>query len=180
MQNRIKELYSAAEIAARIESLAAEIAKEYGEREITVLGVLEDSFVFLADLLRQLKIPVYTAFLRYDHRSLGGLQDLTFSTQIDLTNRTILLVEGVMDTGVTQAYITEQLRSQGASDVRLCVLVNKPDKRRVSLEPDWYAFESHDEYVFGFGLAFNERWRELRFLATFDRDEKAGENQSER
>ncbi len=178
MNNQITELYSAAEIAARIETLASDIAEAYAEREVTVLGVLEDGFIFLADLLRALKIPVHTAFLRFDHRSLGGVQDLTFSTQTDLSGRSVLLVEGIMDTGVTQAYVTEQLRAHGASDVRICVLIDKPDGRRVPLEPHWRAFETHDNYVFGYGLGFNERWRELPFLATFARTETDGEPQA--
>ena len=175
MENRIKELYSVAEIAARIETLASDIGHAYAGRDVTLLGVLENSFMFLADLLRQLKIPVHTAFLRFDHRSLGTVQDLSFSTQIDISGRSILLVEGVMDTGITQTYLTEQLRAHGASEVRLCVLLDKPKKRHVTLEPDWRAFEAHDDYVFGFGLGFHERWRELPFLATFAHDQRLEE-----
>lgn len=171
MKSRITELYSSAEIADRIKTIAAEIGRSYSDRDLTVLGVREDSFVFLADLLRALKFPVHTAFLRFDQRSLGSVQDLSFSTKSDLTGRSILLVEGVMDTGVTQSYVIEQLRSHGASEVALCVLVDKPNYRHVPLEPEWRAFESPEEYVFGFGLSFNERWRELPFLATLMSEE---------
>ena len=167
MTDEIVEVYSAAAIADRVKELAGEIARAYEGRDLTVLGVLDDSFVFLADLLRAINVPFRTAFLRFDHQSLGGLQDITFSTQIDLSRRDLLLVEGVLDTGVTQEYLIKQLGAHGAASVQLCVLVDKPDGRRVELQPDWRAFETHEKYVFGYGLGFQDRWRGLPFLATF-------------
>jgi hypoxanthine phosphoribosyltransferase len=165
MADGIVEIHSAAQIAERVATLAKEISEAYEGRELTVLGVVEDGFMFLADLLRQIDVPLRTAFVRYEHRSLGGMQDLNFSTQLDLTRRDVLLVEGVMETGVTQEYLVKQLESRGAASVKLCVLIDKVDTRRVSLEPDWRAFETHDDYVFGYGLGFNERWRNLPYLA---------------
>jgi hypoxanthine phosphoribosyltransferase len=170
---RIAEIHGAAEIAERVRVLAGEISESFGERELTALGVLEDGFVFLADLLRAILSPhLRTAFLRYDQRSLGGLQDISFNTPIDVSGRDILLVEGVLDTGVTQEYIVKQLEARGAASVRLCVLVDKPGRRRTSVEAAWRGFETHEDYVFGYGLGFQERWRELPFLATFARNEK--------
>ena len=170
--NEVVEIYSAAEFAARVKALAAEIAQAYEGRELIVLGVLEDSFVFLADLLRATPLSPRTAFLHYTHHSLGGIQDISFSTQVDVARRDVLLVEGVLETGVTQEYLMKQLGSHGASSVKLCVLLDKPDRRRVGLEPEWRAFETHESYVFGYGLGFQDRWRQLPYLATFGRDEK--------
>lgn len=169
MAEEIIEIYSAAAIADRVKTLAQEIAAAYEGRELTVLCVLEDSFVFLADLLRHLSLAPRTVFLRYDHQSRGGVQDISFSTQTDLTRRDVLLVEGVLDTGVTQEYLIKQLGALGANSVKLCVLLDKPDGRRVQLEPDYRGFETRENYVFGYGLAFQERHRELPYLATFAR-----------
>jgi len=165
MDERLVEVFSAAQIAERVGTLAAEIGAAYDGRELTVLGVLEDGFVFLADLLRELRLPLRTAFLRYDHRSLGGFQDLQFSAQTDLAGRDVLLVEAVLETGVPQEYIMRQLAERGARELKLCVLLDKPDRRRVELKPDWRAFETHEEYVVGYGLGLNERWRNLPYLA---------------
>jgi hypoxanthine phosphoribosyltransferase len=165
MADGILEIYSAAQIAERVAALASEISQAYEGRELTVLGVVDDGFMFLADLLRQLDVPLRVAFIHYEHRSLGGVQDLNFSTQLDLTRRDVLLVEGVMETGVTQEYLIKQLESRGAASVKLCVLIDKVDTRRVSLEPDWRAFETHEDYVFGYGLGMGERWRNLPYLA---------------
>ena len=169
MADEIVEVKSAAQIAERVKELALEIGQSYEGRDFTILGVLDDSFVFLADLLRALNAPTRTAFLRYDHQSLGGVQDISFSTQVDLSRRDVLLVEGVLDTGVTQEYLIKQLGAHGAASVKLCVLVDKPDGRRVELQPDWRAFETHESYVFGYGLGFQDRWRGLPYLATFER-----------
>lgn len=173
MTDSIIEVANATEIADRIKSLAAEIATAYGEREFTVFGVQEDSFMFLADLLRALPQPVRTSFLKYEHQTLAGVQDISFGTQTDLVGRDVLLIEAVLDTGVTQEYLMRQLDARGARSVKLCVLVDKPDRRRVELQPDWRAIETHADYVFGYGLGFQDRWRELPYLATFAGTEKS-------
>ncbi len=171
MADQIIEVYGATQIAGKVQELAANITRAYGEREFSVLGVSDDSFMFLADLLRALKSSPRTAFLRYDHQSLGGVQDLSFSTQMDIKNRHVVLVEGVLDTGVTHEYLIKQLEGRGATEVKLCVLLDKPDRRRVALKADWRAFETHESYVFGYGLGYGEHWRELPYLATFARQE---------
>ena len=165
MNERPVEIHGAAEIATRVKALAAEIDGTRTEDELTFLALLEDSFVFLADLLRSVKSPLRTASMRYDHRQLAGVQDLSFTTPIDLAGRDVVLVEGVLDTGVTQEYLIKQLESRGASRVRLCVLIDKPDGRRADVQPSWSAFEEHSNYVVGYGLGFQERWRELPYLA---------------
>ncbi len=167
MNEQLVEIHSAEEIAGRVRSIAAEISEASRQKELTILGVLEDGFVFLSDLLRAIDAPLRTAFLRYEHRALGGVQDLSFTTPLDLRGRDVVLVEGVLNTGVTQEYLIKQLESRGAARVRLCVLVDKTDERRTTVEPDWRAFESHEPYVVGYGLGFQERWRELPHLAKF-------------
>ncbi|HEU4595047.1 MAG TPA: phosphoribosyltransferase family protein [Pyrinomonadaceae bacterium] len=168
MSEQLVEIHSAEEIAGRVRSIAAEISEASKQKELTILGVLEDGFVFLSDLLRAIDAPLRTAFLRYDHRTLGGVQDLSFTTPLDLRGRDVVLVEGVLNTGVTQEYIVKQLEARGAARVRLCVLIDKTDERRTTVEPDWRAFESHEPYVVGYGLGFQERWRELPYLAKFE------------
>src|SRR5436305_15286117 len=130
MTDEIVEVYGAAEIAARIKELAGEIGQAYEGRDFTVLGVLDDSFIFLADLLRAINNPTRTAFLRYDHQTFAGVQDISFSTQVDLSRRDVLLVEGVFDTGVRKEYLIKQLGWCGACRVGLCVSADKLVARR--------------------------------------------------
>lgn len=169
MDQQIVEVYGAEEIDGRVRALASEITEAYRTDELTILGLADDAFVFMADLLRALRTPVRTSFLRYDHRARGGAEDLTFNTNLDLSGRDVLVVEGVLDTGVPEEYLLKQLEGQGARRVRLCVLVDKPDGRRTSVAPDWRAFETHEDYLVGYGLGFQERWRELPYIATFAR-----------
>ncbi|MCA1592342.1 MAG: hypoxanthine phosphoribosyltransferase [Acidobacteria bacterium] len=169
MHEQPVEIHSSAEIAGRVKSLAASILEDTHSHELTILGVLEDGFVFLSDLLRALEAPLRTSFLRYDHRSLGGVQDISFTTPVDIKGRDCLLVEAVLDTGVPQEYLIKQLEERGASRVRLCVLLDKPDRRRTQVEVEWKAFETHEDYVVGYGLGFQERWRELPYLAALRR-----------
>lgn len=175
MNERPVEIHSPGEIAGSVKTLAAEIVAGSREQELTFLGVLEDSFVFLADLLRSIEAPLRTAFVRYDHRQLGGFQDLSFITPIDVRGRDVILVEGVLKTGIPQEYLIKQLESRGAERVRLCVLVDKPDGRRADVKAEWRAFESHEDYVVGYGLGFQERWRELPGLAKLEQGQ--GERQ---
>jgi hypoxanthine phosphoribosyltransferase len=164
---RIREVYSTASIEERVQALAAEISHAYEGKEVTVLGVMDDSFVFLADLLRLLKIPVRTSFLRYDHVSRGGIQDLSFMTRTEISGLNILVSEAVLDTGVPQEYLLKQLESRGAASCKLCVLLDKPEGRRVDIVPDFRGFETKEPYIFGYGLGFQDRWRELPYLASF-------------
>lgn len=177
--NEMKEICSAVEIRNRVLALAEQIKTSSRESELTILGFPEDSFMFLADLLRALHAhALRTVFLRYEHRDLGGLQDLSFTTQTDLSGRDVILVAGVLDTGVPQEYLVKQLEARGAKSVRLCVLVDKPDRRRASVKAEWAVFETREDYVFGYGLGFQERWRELPFLATLGAEGDAGRAES--
>ncbi len=170
MSDAIVEVAGASRIAERIDALADEITRAYEGREFTVLCVQEDSFMFLSDLLRSFRQPVRTSFLRYDHHRLAGIEDISFTTQTDLTDRDVLLVGAVLETGVTQEYLMKQLDGRGVRSVRLCVLVDKPRGRRVELQPDWSVVETDADYVFGYGLGFQDRFRELPYLATFARE----------
>jgi hypoxanthine phosphoribosyltransferase len=174
MTEKVVEIFSAAAIAERIRILGGEISEAYEGREIAVLAVLDDSFVFLADLLRAISGPLRTDFLQFNHHSFGNIQDLSFTTQMEPEGRDVLLVCGVLDTGITQEYVIKQLEARGIASIKLCVLVDKPDNRHVDLTPDWKVVVSHDPYVFGYGLGFRGRWRELPFLATFEPKPRTG------
>lgn len=161
------EVLSAEAIAERVSSLGAEISASYQGREIALLAILDDSFVFMADLLRAIPRPVSTDFLRFNHSSHGSMQDLSFTTQMEPARKDVLLVCGVLDTGITQEYVIKQLEARGVASIKLCALLDKPANRHVDLTPDWKVFESHDPYVVGYGLGIGGRWRELPYLASF-------------
>lgn len=170
MDERIVELHSAAEIRARVASLAAEIKQFYASRDPLLLCSLENGFVFFADLLRELESDLVSGYLHTGQRSGARVQDLSFRTTLDVAGRDILLVEGVMDTGITIDYVADQLGAHGAASVKTCVLIDKPENRRIERQPDWRAFVARNQYVFGYGLDFQGRWRGLPYLATLDEE----------
>lgn len=174
MKEKILELYSTEQIAERVKTLAADISQFYAEHDLIILSTQESCFVFLADLLRQMTIHPRTGFLRFTQHSFGLLRDLSFTTEIDLRKKEVLLITGVLETGVPQDYLMRQLTERGANNIKLCTLLNKNMSRRVELQPDWFAFETNEDYVFGYGLGFQERFRELPFLARVKREADEG------
>ncbi|MEJ7708885.1 MAG: phosphoribosyltransferase family protein [Pyrinomonadaceae bacterium] len=131
--DRIIQIHSAAEIASRVKALAAGINRAFIQRELTVLCDLEDSFVFLSDLIRGLDLPLRTAFIRSSSRSVGGVMDMFYSAQMDVRRKDILLVETIIETGITQEYMVRHLSAHGAASVQICTLIDKPDRRRVTV-----------------------------------------------
>jgi hypoxanthine phosphoribosyltransferase len=178
MPENLVEVLSAAAIAERVSSLGAEISASYQGREIALLAILDDSFVFLADLIRAIPRAVSTDFLRFNHSSHGNMQDLSFTTQMEPARKEVLLVCGVVDTGITQEYVIKQLEARGVASIKLCALVDKPTNRHVDLTPDWKVCESRDPYVVGYGLGIGGRWRELPYLATFEAKSESGNTEN--
>lgn len=166
MPETLLEVLSAEAIADRVASLGAEISASYHDRNIAVLAILDDSFVFLADLLRAIPRPVTTDLLRFNHSSTGSIPDLSFTTEMAAEGKDVLLVCGVLDTGITQEYVIKQLEARDVASIKLCTLVDKPANRHVDLTPDWTLYKSQDPYVVGYGLGMDGRWRELPYLAT--------------
>jgi hypoxanthine phosphoribosyltransferase len=165
MENNFRVLHSEDDIQTRISELAAEIRASLSVRELTVVGILDDTFVFLADLVRALQMEVSCCFMNV-HRHLHGSQtEVLFTSEFDPRGRDILLVDGVAATGVTLEYITRQLTARGIKSLRTCVLVDKPGERRVQLDPDFAAFRGDEGFIFGYGLGLQNQFRHLPYLA---------------
>lgn len=170
MENSLRVVRSTEEIRNRIATLAEEIRLNMSSSELTVVGILDDSFVFLADLIRALNLPLSCCFINASHHRHGGQTEIMFVTDFDPRGRNILLVDGVVATGVTLDYITRQLSDRGVKSLRTCVLVDKPGERRVDLTPDYTAFTSDNGYVFGYGLGIQNQYRQLPFLAVMEEE----------
>lgn len=165
MGNNLKTICTKEEILARINGLAEEIRQSSPSGDLTVVGILDDAFVFLADLVRALDMPLSCCFMKVTQHRHGGQTEVMFTSEFDPRGRDILLVGGVVATGVTLDYITRQLASHGVKSLRTCMLVDKPGERRVDIKPDFAAFESDDGFVFGYGLGLQNQYRQLPYLA---------------
>ena len=164
--------FSAARIAARVATLGREITRSCDGRRLDVVVTLDRGFVFAADLIRQIAAPVVCHFVREDVRDVehGGYarREVFFGTRPELKGRDVLLVDAVLESGVIQEFLLRRLGETQPRSIRLAVLLDKPARRRVGLEPDYFGFRTASKQVWvGYGLAAaNGTGRNLRQLSS--------------
>ena len=162
-------LLSEDQIRAKVAELGKRISADYAGRELTLVSVLKGSLPFMADLMRQIDLPLRIDLMEVS--SYGGtatessglvriLKDL--SAPID--GRDVLLVEDIIDTGLTLNYLVRYLRGKNPASLRICTLLDKPARRLVDIPVDYIGFEIPDQFVVGYGLDYDERYRNLRFV----------------
>lgn len=165
----IDEMISAKTIAARVEALASEITGTFADtNKLIVVGLLRGSFVFIADLVRELDLPVEVDFLEASSygdgtessREVRILKDLR--SQIE--GRDVLVVEDIVDTGFTLSHVLHLLENRNAARLKTCALLDKPSRREVDIRADWTGFEIPDEFVVGYGIDFAQRNRNLGYI----------------
>ena len=158
-------LFSRAQIEQRIRELAARISADYRGRHLVIVGVLKGCFVFLADIIRNLDLDVTIDFVQVASygacRESSGVSTLEKDLGTDIRGYDVLIVEDIVDTGETLAYLIEELQERTPSSVRVCALLNKQCRRRVEVAVDYFGFEVGDVFVVGCGLDFDERYRAL-------------------
>lgn len=168
MEKTLRVVRSREEIQERIGQLAGEIRETAPNGELTVVGILDDAFVFLADLVRALDISLNCCFMKVTHSRHGGQSEIMFTSEFDPRGRDILLVGAVVATGVTLDYISEHLANRGVKSLRTCVFVDRPGERRVNVKPDFAAFQLDEGFVFGYGLGIQNQYRQLPYLAVME------------
>ena len=162
-------LVSEAEIAAKVAELGARIGADHGERPLTLVSVLKGSLPFMADLMRAIPVPVRIDLMEVS--SYGGtttessglvriLKDLSASIE----GEDVLIVEDIIDTGLTLNYLVRYLRGKKPASLRIVTLLDKPARRLVEIEVDYIGFTIPDQFVVGYGLDYNELYRNLRFV----------------
>ena len=165
----IDEMISAKSIAARIESLSQEIRDEFsGTNKLVVVGLLRGSFVFIADLVRELDLPVEVDFLEASSygdgmessREVRILKDLRGAIE----DRDVLVVEDIVDTGFTLHHVTGLLASRNPARMKTIALLDKPSRREVDIQADWIGFSIQDEFVVGYGIDYAQRNRNLAYI----------------
>ncbi|NLG85510.1 MAG: hypoxanthine phosphoribosyltransferase [Firmicutes bacterium] len=168
-EERLEVLLSTEEIAAGVKRLGEAIARDYDGQNPLFVGVLKGAVVFLADLIRAVPIPVRYDFIAVSSygaatRSSGQvkiLKDLDYS----LEDEAVILVEDIVDTGLTLNYLLASFRARRPRSLRVCTLLDKPSRRLVELKPDYNAFVIPDHFVVGYGLDYAEKYRNLPYIA---------------
>ena len=174
MSNTPDVLFTQAQIAGRIGELGAELNRTYAGREVAVVGLMKSCLVFMADLIRAVDLDTTCHFLRVTSQPDPGSVrvDIVYSTEVPYAGRDILLLEDVVDTGVTLSYLIEHIREHAPRSLKVLALVDKPDERKVDVHPDWAAFRVQgmaDRFLVGYGLDHRERFRGLPYIGTIER-----------
>jgi hypoxanthine phosphoribosyltransferase len=161
-------VFSAAQIRARVARLARQISRDYAGKELRLVTVLKGGVFFVADLARRLQVPTTLDFLAiagYGSDSPVGAVRLTKDLDESITGRHVLIVEDVVDTGLTLGYIHADLQRRGPASLRVCILFDRPHRRLVDLPIDYTGFELPDRFLVGYGLDWRQRYRHLPYVA---------------
>ena len=169
-------LIAADRIQKRVAELARDIARDYQGRAVTIVGVLNGSLMFLADLVRHLDLPLRIGFLQassYRGATTTPAQ-LRVSPELlpDVRDRHVLLLDDILDTGRTLSHVLGHVREQGAASIRTAVLLRKQGRQQVALEPDYCGFPIPDKFVVGYGLDYNDEFRNLPYVAVYQPGER--------
>lgn len=165
-------MISAERLSERIAALAAQISRDYAGRSLVLLCVLKGSFVFAADLARAIALPVRVEFLGVrsygDDTKSSGVVQITQDLTRPVEGDDILIVEDIVDTGLTLSYLREQLRSRNPASIKVAALLHKPARMQREVEINYLGFTIDDVFVVGYGLDYAERYRNLAFIGVLD------------
>lgn len=169
-----KPLFTREEIQRKIQELGGRISSDYAEKDLLVVGVLKGALFFMSDLLRSLRISVRMDFIHCTSSSSQGDHPVRMLSDIkeDIKGKDVLLIEDIMDSGVTIHYLKKMLLDRGPASLKVCVLLDKADRRQVPIEADYAGFRIPNKYVVGYGLDYQDRYRNLPYIAVLPHDER--------
>lgn len=164
----IRPLISAETLDARVRELGEAIARDYRGKDLVLVGVLKGAFVFLADLARAIDLPLTVDFLSVSSYGAGtetsGVVRLIEDLSLPIEGKHVLLVEDIVDTGLTASYLLENLRTRRPASLGLCALLHKPSRCRVEVPIDYRGFVVEDVFLVGYGLDHDQRFRNLPYI----------------
>lgn len=169
MKNDIKEvLFTEEQLKQKVRELGAQITADYQGKYPLIVSVLKGSYVFMADLTRCIDVPCQVDFMVVSSYGAGtktsGEVQIIKDLENSIDGRDLIIVEDILDSGVTLSYLMKVLNARGANSIRLCTLLSKPERRKVEVPIDYLGFEIPDEFVVGYGLDFAEKYRNLPYI----------------
>lgn len=161
-------LFTQEQLAARVQALAEQIRADYADKSPLVVGVLRGCFVFMADLVRHLDLPLTLDFMSVSSYGAGtessGLVNIRLDLHEDIAGRDVLLVEDILDSGNTLSKLVATLRQRDPASLKLCVLLDKPDRRTQPIQADYVGFTVPDAFLVGYGLDYDQKYRQLPYI----------------
>jgi hypoxanthine phosphoribosyltransferase len=167
------------EMRTRIRELGRQITADYADKDLVLVGILKGAYAFYADLARALRIPMRVDFLVVTSygtkaRPTGKVKMVTDLTE-DIAGRDVLLVEDIVDSGMTVQYLLKTLRQRKPKSIKVCALLSKPERRKVDVTIDYVGFNIPNKYVVGYGLDYQQKYRNLPYLAVLDTVDDEGQ-----
>ena len=163
----IKVLITEQEIASRTRELAEQIQREYNNEEIVIVCILKGATFFAVELAKRIESDTIIDFMKvssYEGTESTGKINFTLDISEDITGKNVLIVEDIVDTGRTLAYVKKYLESKNPKNVKICTMLNKKERRVIDLEPEYVAFNIPDKFVIGYGLDYDEKYRNLPYV----------------
>ena len=172
MGDELKQvLITAEQLQARIGELAAQIDADYAGRDLLLVGVLKGAVFFMADLMRRIELPCEVDFMAISSYGAGvdssGVVRILKDLDVSIEGRNVLVVEDIVDTGLTLNYLMNVLRARGPRTLKVAALLSKPSRRLVEIPVDYVGFSIDDHFVVGYGLDYNEKYRNLRDIVVY-------------
>jgi len=171
-QQQLKILISRDEIAKAVSRLAREVERDYQDKQPLLIGVLKGSFMFMADLIRQLDLPLDLDFIRvssYDAaRESSGKVEVVHEMKTPVKGRDVLVVEDIVDTGITISFLLDYIKIKQPASLKVCTLTDKPSRRRVQVPIDYRGFTVSNKFIVGYGLDCDQKFRNLPDIYTLE------------
>ncbi len=171
MEGIVEVLISREKVEARIEELAKEIEKDYTGKNLVCVGLLKGSVMFMSDLIKAIDLDLRIDFMKVSSYGSGtdstGVVKILKDVDVDLAGKDVLIVEDIIDTGLTIVNVKDFLAKKNPNSIRVCTLLDKPSRRKVEVKGEYVGFEIPDEFVVGYGLDLDEKYRNIPFVGKF-------------
>lgn len=169
---RQKTLFTREEISKRVEELGKEVSQAYKDKDLVVVSLLRGSFVFTADLVREISIPVEVDFMTTssygDAEVSSGHVDIVHDIRSSIKGKDVLIVDDIIDSGYTLEKVVSHLKEKEPNSIKICVMLDKPERRKVDLSPDFVGFTIPDVFIVGYGLNYGSYYRNIPYIFTFE------------
>lgn len=175
MSERINVLLPEEEVDARIQAMGEQISRDYAGKQVHLICVLKGGSFFLCELAKRITVPVSLDFMAVSSYGSGteskGVVKIVKDLDDPIKDKDVLVVEDIVDSGRTLSYLLEMLRARGPKSLRLCTLLDKPERRVVDVDVDYTGFQIPDEFVVGYGLDYDQRYRNLPYIGVVELDQ---------
>lgn len=165
-------MISKEEIEAKVSEIAGLIDEDYKGEQLLVVGVLKGACVFVSDLIRQMKTPITLDFMSVSSYGMStqssGIVKIIKDLDMDITGMNVLIVEDIIDTGLTLNYLRDYLKARHVKSLKICTLLDKPQRRKCDVNADYWGFEIEDKFIVGYGIDCKEQYRNLPYIAAVE------------